>query len=441
MQAPPWIQRVLLVTAPDITNVLSQAFVAHTQLAVCHGFENAVAQLDRDSFHVLILDQEAVASSHEMFELAQYASQLNQKLTIILLMRKATVADGQFARKCGAALIMDRQNIQVDKITYVIRVLRKRTFRAVLERDLLTWYKYPVPLYLHLPMNNHYVVCVPAGEAYTEQQMEKSNQIRSKHLFVREKDFDTLVAVLDKGSLTGTLALLRQRFQNLLIDFFDFSTDAQVHYGKQMLSEGYSIIEDLEKITQGFAKSYECLELLCYPRWSAIAHGLNCALYSILFAKICGIPHYRDLALAALIHNIGFAEIRQEVLAKPESALDEAELSEYMGHIEKSLHLIRRKSMPISPMVERIISEHHANYDGTGFPQGLKGDKIAPESSLVTIAASFDYFKTLRPEGYQRTPKEAWEALKVYHTAGSAGGLKFDPEWLQKIDTQLFAGV
>ena len=69
----------------------------------------------------------------------------------------------------------------------------------------------------------------------------------------------------------------------------------------------------------------------------------------------------------------------------------------------------------------RIALEHHENYDGTGYPRGLKGEEIGLASRIVAIADVFDAL------GNKRVYKEAWEIPAILDYMRSESGKKFDP--------------
>ncbi|OFZ23241.1 MAG: hypothetical protein A2X94_12120 [Bdellovibrionales bacterium GWB1_55_8] len=438
MKAPPWSQRVLLVAESDIERQLATAFGANTQLVVCRQFEDAVAALDRDHFHVMIIDEDAIDSTEQMFELSQYSSQLNHRLTIILAVRDAGLWEGEFARKCGASLIMNRAEFSTNRAVYAIRALRKRTFRTVLGSDLAPGFVTPVNLYHYLPMNNHYVVFLRAGEAYESTHAARLRAGEIVNLYALERDNERLIQVLGSRSHTACLASLRERFRDLLVRIFDFSTDDKPHLGQVLFSDGLAIARDLEVFSVGFSSSSDFLVHAPYPRWSAIAHSMNCGLFSILFAKACGMQKVEEIVFGAIVQNIGFCEVRQDVLRKPEHELDPDELHEYMRHGELGLGILRRKCVPVSKVLESVFLQHHEHYDGFGRPAGLSGDQISQEAALVSIAASYDHFRSIVPGTRRHGPHEAWQALKQHHLR-SAGAMKFNPALLKRIGDAIFS--
>ena len=97
--------------------------------------------------------------------------------------------------------------------------------------------------------------------------------------------------------------------------------------------------------------------------------------------------------------------------------------------------------MVVSPIVEKIIKEHHENFDGTGFPEGLAGTHISMEVALMSLVGSFDYFNTVRVGDKAKDIFEAWAELKNYHATSTLFNKKFNPALLDKIDKLMAAGA
>lgn len=101
----------------------------------------------------------------------------------------------------------------------------------------------------------------------------------------------------------------------------------------------------------------------------------------------------RAIETAAVLHDIGKIGIHSEILAKPgKLTADEFEL------IKEHPRFTRRILANISDFsdVVDIAYQHHEYYDGTGYPQGLKGEDILIEAAVVTVVDAFDAMTTDR---------------------------------------------
>ncbi|MGV8983955.1 HD-GYP domain-containing protein [Clostridium sp.] len=118
-------------------------------------------------------------------------------------------------------------------------------------------------------------------------------------------------------------------------------------------------------------------------------HAQRVREYSCMIAKKLGFTKAQimDISTAALLHDIGKIGVSTEILNKP------GKLTEDEYNIVK-LHPMHTKTIldKISNFsnISNIAYSHHENYDGTGYPQGLKGDEIPFESQIIQVADAYD---------------------------------------------------
>ncbi len=87
--------------------------------------------------------------------------------------------------------------------------------------------------------------------------------------------------------------------------------------------------------------------------------------------------------------------------------------------------------MPIFQMAADIALRHHERWDGTGYPDGLKGADIPVSARIVALADVFDALTMVRPY------KPAWPLDKVLATIHDSAGSHFDPAAVQAFDSVL----
>jgi hypothetical protein len=80
------------------------------------------------------------------------------------------------------------------------------------------------------------------------------------------------------------------------------------------------------------------------------------------------------------MHDIGKVGIDDSILHKP-GKLDPDEFEIMKTHAELGHHILTRIDQPLLSMAARIAHEHHENYDGSGYPKGLKGEEISIEGA------------------------------------------------------------
>ncbi len=126
-----------------------------------------------------------------------------------------------------------------------------------------------------------------------------------------------------------------------------------------------------------------------------------------------------NLYRGALLHDIGKIGIRDEVLYKPGNFTPE-ERARMNQHPEKG-HFIVLNCHLLWNLIP-MIRNHHENFDGTGYPDGLKGEGIPIESRIVSLADFFDALATARPYKPALSKEESINFVK------KVSGTKFDPK-------------
>ncbi|MEW6096071.1 MAG: HD domain-containing phosphohydrolase [bacterium] len=150
-------------------------------------------------------------------------------------------------------------------------------------------------------------------------------------------------------------------------------------------------------------------------------HSERVTNYSVEVAKRLGFTQ-REIDIlhyAGLLHDLGKIGISDEILLKPDKLTDE-EYSQMKNHPLKSESILRviaflREILP-------IIRHHHEHYDGRGYPNGLKGEKIPLGSRIIAVADAFDAITSDRPYRNAKPIERAVEILK------ECSGTQFDPE-------------
>jgi putative nucleotidyltransferase with HDIG domain len=103
-----------------------------------------------------------------------------------------------------------------------------------------------------------------------------------------------------------------------------------------------------------------------------------------------------SLKYAASIHDIGKIAINEFIINKP-GRFTEAEYIMVQQHAKIGASLV--KTLNIDPSIHLIILNHHENFDGTGYPNGNKGEEIPVGARIIRIADTYDALTSNR--GYR----------------------------------------
>lgn len=125
-----------------------------------------------------------------------------------------------------------------------------------------------------------------------------------------------------------------------------------------------------------------------------------------------------ELALAALMHDIGKIGIPDSVLMK-EGPLDEEEWVVMKKHPEVGYHIIL--SSPNMSKVAEFILGHHERWDGQGYPRGLQQENISLISRIISVVDAYDVMTSYRPYKKTLTQEKALDEIQ------KGAGTQFDP--------------
>ena len=139
-------------------------------------------------------------------------------------------------------------------------------------------------------------------------------------------------------------------------------------------------------------------------------HQRRVADLALSIAQKMGLDDERKKALyyAGLIHDIGKIKIPSEVLLKP-ARLNKIEFSMIKQHPEVGYNVVKKIDFPW-PIAEMIL-QHHENLDGSGYPQGLKGDEIILEARILRVADVVEAMTSHRPYRPAYKMEEALDEL------------------------------
>lgn len=91
-------------------------------------------------------------------------------------------------------------------------------------------------------------------------------------------------------------------------------------------------------------------------------------------------------------------------------------------HAKLGYDMLKHSSRPLLKTATIVSLEHHEKWDGTGYPDGLKGDEIHIYGRITALADVFDAL------GSDRCYKKAWEDEKIFKLFKEEKGKHFDPK-------------
>ena len=150
-------------------------------------------------------------------------------------------------------------------------------------------------------------------------------------------------------------------------------------------------------------------------------HSSRVAAYSERIADSMGLPPRERLMLfvAASFHDIGYLSTPEYILRKP-SVLAEDEMEEVRVHPVRGAQVFG--GQPALAEIARAVRHHHERFDGSGYPEGLRGDEIPLFSRIILVAETYEAMIHHRP--YRRALSSEEATRRLQESAGS----QLDPE-------------
>jgi HD-GYP domain-containing protein (c-di-GMP phosphodiesterase class II) len=148
--------------------------------------------------------------------------------------------------------------------------------------------------------------------------------------------------------------------------------------------------ENLEDMVQVIAATLELRDPY------TAGHQRRVAALSTAIAREMGVPADRihAMGLAASIHDVGKIKVPAEILSKP-GLLSELEFEIIKKHAQAGYDIFKGIRFPY-PIADWIW-QHHERLDGSGYPRGLEGDAILPESRILAVADVVEAIYSNRP--------------------------------------------
>ena len=133
-----------------------------------------------------------------------------------------------------------------------------------------------------------------------------------------------------------------------------------------------------------------------------VSHSVNVAILSVAIGDALKLPSHKmiELGIAGLLHEIGMLKL-PDTFQNANRSLTDAERQALKAHPILGYRIL--KDLGFSPNITMAVLEHHEKEDGTGYPQGLTGDKIAMTAKILSVASAYDAQISSRPYRTART--------------------------------------
>jgi HD-GYP domain-containing protein (c-di-GMP phosphodiesterase class II) len=192
---------------------------------------------------------------------------------------------------------------------------------------------------------------------------------------------------------------------------------------------------DLQRVKQNLANTYNA----ALETWSksleltnieSQGHVQRVTSQTLRLAKELGIDDSElpNIERGAILHDIGKLGILDEILLK-KGKLSDTEWHEIEKHPVIAKDLLSGVNL-LKDAVD-IPFSHHENWDGSGYPQGLKGEEIPKAARIFAVIESYDALLSEKPY------RDAWSQERAIEYLKQEKGKKFDPKIIDAFLRQL----
>jgi putative two-component system response regulator len=204
--------------------------------------------------------------------------------------------------------------------------------------------------------------------------------------------------------------------------------DLMLNYRKELESEVTARTEQLKKAlerikTASLDTIYRLSVASEYKDEDTGAHIKRMSRYSVAVARRMGLDEntIETILYSAPMHDLGKIGIPDQILMKP-AILDPAEWKIMKMHTVIGAKILQGSDAEFIKSGESIALSHHEKWDGSGYPNGVKGQEIPIAGRIVAIADVFDALTSKRPY------KEPFTIEKSLAIVKEGRGTHFDPD-------------
>jgi len=285
---------------------------------------------------------------------------------------------------------------------------------------------------LFVLIGGRHVLYLHSGDKLSLEKMSSLEAHQNAAFYIHEKDFKSFKKYVhrevsgDKLNNKQKALILKESSYALVEQLFE-NPDVN-----KALDESKEIIQSFVTFMEAVPEGMAHLISLSSHDFYTYNHSLDVGIYCLGLAKALSY-NFRDLVevgQGALFHDIGKRLVDVNIITKA-GPLDESEWAQMSRHPQYGLKILNDHG-GITDGIKAACFEHHENFLGTGYPQGLNGQDIHPFGRIVALADTYDALTTKRSYNNPMYPKDAVELMA--HKICD----RYDPEMLKAFTSILF---
>lgn len=261
---------------------------------------------------------------------------------------------------------------------------------------------------------NKGVKILNAYDTINKEFLERLKNKGVSRLFLKRADYKKLIAINAYSQNKGIegkerLQWISSTTQTLLDDVYHDEVNLETFFAaKQVVESTLDLCADNNMM-------FELIKALNELSSDIYKQALGMSVYSVLIASKMGMndPKIKfRLSMAGLFADMGMKQINPELLDKSRILYNFKEQAEYIRHPDYAVDILRGID-GLPEEILQVISQHHENLDGSGFPRRITKNQIHPLAKILRVADEF-CFLTLRTKHNNNvlSPLKALEELK-----------------------------
>lgn len=260
-------------------------------------------------------------------------------------------------------------------------------------------------------ISDNFVTIASESTVVTEDIIQKLQKLNVEFVYVKneidtsQKSVEPIFEHLDapkalNHNFTKTVETIKNIFNDLKIG--ETSIKSQLEESMEPLLSGILLNNNV----------LSSLRNMEYDDDYTLKHSVNVGLMSAIIGKWLNLSNQEisDLSTAGMLHDVGKTKIPRYILNKPKELSDQ-EYGIAKRHVSYSYEILSEGN-EFNDKIRKGVLGHHERYDGSGYPNGLKGEEIPLYGRIIAIADIFDAMTSDKVYKRKCSPFVAAETIK-----------------------------
>lgn len=274
-------------------------------------------------------------------------------------------------------------------------------FIPIQRLDIEAQTKITFDLFVNLPLNQKCILYRRKGGLIESEKLATLSEANVRNFFIHRSDYQEFVKYVASRIKVLIGGADSEENKRLMTNAAKSILSSTISEDNPAVTN--ALMANLNDITQNIIESIletsSIYNKKTFQRFAELAqsgthfhkHPINVCSLTVLIAVGIGYSNEKilsDVAMAALLHDVGLSKLPQNVILK-------AHLPEELGthyrqmlydHPRHTLDILRERKVQISGLAELVISQHHEEFNGFGYPKGIRGYNLNEFAQILRVA-------------------------------------------------------